>query len=74
VVTAFPFTISAWVRTKSISAVEKSIVSIASGNVANIYYGISLTGNRAAIVGSNVTARINNGNTVLATNTWYHIV
>lgn len=75
-VSAYPFTISAWVRTKSVAAGNKAIVNIASGGATNIYYGIMLNGANASLVAMNGgTERINNGSTTtLLANAWYHVV
>lgn len=73
-VTTFPFSMSAWIKTSRTSGISQTIVNIARSN-SNRYRGILITWNKAAIVANNnATENTTLGTTNIQAGKRYHIV
>lgn len=72
-ITAYPFTMSAWVQAKTISSTD-TIISMWNSATNTTYYWIQLVNWAPSIVASNTTAVITTSNRIIATWQRYHIV
>ncbi|MEZ5333883.1 MAG: LamG domain-containing protein [Methanolobus sp.] len=58
IVNAYPFTVSAWIKTTG-SDFDQAVVNLADSNTPDSYYGIRLSGGRAELIARNpITASI----------------
>ena len=71
--TAYPFTLSAWVNATS-SGTANSIMMIGNSGSNAIYFGIQLSAGKPAIVAMNTTSYVGVSAATVATGQWYHIV
>ena len=72
--TAYPFTISAWVNTSRLNATQ-AIVSIANSWTTTTYYGIEISSTGyPSIVARNTTSYVGTSQEKLYTWKWYHVV
>lgn len=72
-ITAYPFTMSAWVNARTIAATD-TIMSMWNSATTTMYYGIQLVNGAPSIVASNTTAVTTTTTRIIGTWGWYHIV
>jgi cysteine-rich repeat protein len=69
-ITAYPFTMSAWVRTAS-TAINGGIISLANSAATNVMYNLEHNNTTPRTKAQNTVARLANGTTAMNTTDWY---
>jgi len=72
-ITAYPFTISAWIKTSRVN-VTQEIAMFGNSATNTTYYGIRLVNANAVAVSCNTTARSATSSVTLVANKRYHII
>lgn len=72
-ITAYPFTISAWVQPANVVG-TKVIAMFGNSATDKTYYGIQLVATKAVAIGCNTNARSSTSTVTLVANKRYHII
>ena len=72
-IAAYPFTMSTWVRSDSVTA-SGTLMVMGNSALTNTYFGLILSGWYFSIVGSNTTLYAGTSPQQILTGQWYHVV